>query len=152
MEIREIAASFDVRASRYARNDWHRRCAERLVTLCQLRAGGRVLDAGTGTGFAAIAAAREVGIEGRVCGVDVSPGMLRAASVAVSESGLRNVELLEADACCLPQYGAQTFDAIVCAAGLLYMPVAAALREWHRLLKTNGVVGFSTMRASSVKR
>jgi hypothetical protein len=37
----------------------------------------------------------------------------------------------------------------VCSAGLLYMPVARALSEWHRLLKTNGVVAFSTMKAGS---
>jgi hypothetical protein len=38
---------------------------------------------------------------------------------------------------------------VICSAGLLYMPVARALREWHRLVTLGGVVGFSTMRAGS---
>lgn len=76
--LSEIAATFDTRAGSYAKNDWHRRCAERLVALCDLPVGCRVLDACTGTGFAALAAAQAVGPEGRVYGVDVSDGMLRA--------------------------------------------------------------------------
>jgi len=148
-DIREIAASFDVRADTYVRNDWHRRCAERLVALCQLQPRSCVLDAGTGTGFAALAAARVVGSEGRVCGVDISSGMLREARVAVEVSGLANIELVKGDAVRLLQYGSGTFDAITCAAGLLYMPVTDALREWHRLLKPGGCVAFSTMRAGS---
>lgn len=146
---RQIADAFDKRAANYSGNEWHRRCAERLVALCVLRPRSVVLDAGTGTGFAALAAARAAGSEGHVLGVDISAGMLRAARLAVSESGLTNVELLEGDAVSLPQYGAGTFDVITCAAGLLYMPVTEALREWHRLLKPGGLVAFSTMRAGS---
>jgi ubiquinone/menaquinone biosynthesis C-methylase UbiE len=148
-EIREVAATFDARAATYGRNGWHRRCAERLVALCQLRPGSRVLDAATGTGFAALAAARVAGREGYVCGVDISGGMLREAHAAVSQSGLANIELLEGDASCLPQFGSEAFDVVTCAAGLLYMPVADALREWHRLLKRGGLVAFSTMEAGS---
>src|SRR5678816_1532279 len=103
-DIREIAASFDVRADTYVRNDWHRRCAERLVALCQLQPRSCVLDAGTGTGFAALAAARVVGSDGRVCGVDISSGMLREARVAVEVSGLANIELVKGDAVRLLQY------------------------------------------------
>lgn len=75
--------------------------------------------------------------------------MLREAAAAVRESRLANVELVEGDAVRLPQYGSGTFDVITCAAGLLYMPVADALREWHRLLKKGGLVAFSTMQADS---
>ena len=53
----DIAATFDRRASSYNRNDWHRRCAEQLTEFCGLVAGQVVLDAGTGTGLVAIAAA-----------------------------------------------------------------------------------------------
>lgn len=145
----EIAASFDARAGSYARNEWHRRCAERLVELCQLRSGQRVLDAGTGTGFVALAAARNVGSEGAVVGVDVSQGMLKEAHAAVVASRLLNIELVEDDATQMPHLADESFDAIVCAAGLLYMPVAAALQEWHRLLRPGGLVAFSTMKAGS---
>lgn len=148
-EIRKVADSFNARAGTYAQNEWHRRCAERLVALCRLRPGDHVLDAGTGTGFVALAAAHAVGREGHVRGVDISPGMLREARAAVRDSGLANIELIEADATCLPQHQPETVDVITCAAGLLYMPVIDALREWHRLLKKGGRVAFSTMRAGS---
>ena len=148
-DIREVAAAFDARANTYAGNDWHRRCAERLVALCQLQPGQCVMDAGTGTGFAALAAARVVGSDGRVCGVDISAGMLREARAAVRASGHAHIELVESDAVHLPQYGTGTFDAVTCAAGLLYMPVAEALREWYRLVKPGRLVAFSTMKAGS---
>jgi ubiquinone/menaquinone biosynthesis C-methylase UbiE len=130
-------------------NDWHQRCAERLVALCEIRAGSRVLDAGTGTGFAALAAARMVGSQGYVLGVDISAGMLGRASAALKEADVPNVELVHADASALPQFDSETFDVITCAAGLLYMPAADALREWRRLLKVGGLVAFSTMATGS---
>ena len=72
----EIAATFDLRARGYRDSDWHRASAERLVDLCGLKAADRVLDAGTGTGFAALHAARQVGSQGgAVVGVDLSQGM-----------------------------------------------------------------------------
>ena len=77
-----MAAAFNTRAASYCRNEWHRTCAERLVALCEIPAGCRVLDACTGTGFAALAVARVVGREGRVVGVDVSAGMLVEAERA----------------------------------------------------------------------
>ncbi|HEY7188278.1 MAG TPA: methyltransferase domain-containing protein [Vicinamibacterales bacterium] len=148
-DLSQIVDGFNCRASSYARNDWHRRCAERLVRLCELQPGEHVLDAGTGTGFAAIAAARLVGPEGRVLGIDVSAGMLRAARVAIEAAGLMNIELREADATHLPDLPTATFDVVTCAAALLYMAVTPALREWHRLLKPGGRIAFSTMCAGS---
>jgi SAM-dependent methyltransferase len=106
-----------------------------------------VLDAGVGTGFAAIAAAKRVGPGGRVVGVDVSPGMLQRAQVAVEAAGRRNIELLQADACDLPDLPADSFDAVICSAALLYLPVHRALTEWRRLLRPGGTISFSTMRA-----
>jgi ubiquinone/menaquinone biosynthesis C-methylase UbiE len=148
-KTREIAASFDTRASNYGRNEWHRKCAERLVETCQPQPGNRVLDAATGTGFAAFASARRVGRDGHVCGVDVSAGMLREASVAAVESGLTNIEFIEDDASFLPRFTSEAFDVVTCAAGLLYMPLGDTLREWHRLLKIGGTLAFSTMEAGS---
>lgn len=147
--VSDIASTFDARAANYSRNDWHRRCAERLVELCRLRRGAHVLDAGTGTGFAALAAARRVGDDGRVVGVDVSAGMLREARAAASAGALSNVEFQEADATRLSDFAADSFDAVTCAAALLYMPVAEALRAWRRVLKPGGLIAFSSMQAGS---
>jgi ubiquinone/menaquinone biosynthesis C-methylase UbiE len=143
---RPVVADFDVRSAGYSKSQWHRAYAEGLIAHSAIRLGDRVLDAGVGTGFAAIAAATRVGPSGRVVGVDVSPGMLQQARVAV-DAGLRNIELRLADACALHDLPAESFDAIICSAALLYMPVQRALTEWRRLLRPGGTIGFSTMRA-----
>lgn len=144
---REIAASFDARAAGYGESDWHRESAHRLVDLCRLQPGHRVLDAGTGTGFAALHAARQVGPGGRVVGVDISEGMLAQARNAAAASGHHNLEFLQCDATALPQFQAETFDGVTCATALIYIPVVEGLREWHRLLRAGGVIGFSTVHA-----
>jgi ubiquinone/menaquinone biosynthesis C-methylase UbiE len=142
-----IAAAFDKRAPTYGRNHWHRRSAEHLVSLCDLRPGNRVLDAATGTGFAAVPAAVRVAPGGRVLGVDLSAGMLREAEAAVDAAGGLNIELLQGDATALSHLNDRSFDVVICATALLYMPIERALREWHRLLASGGQVAFSTMHA-----
>ena len=146
---RAIADAFDERAKDYSKSDWHRQYAERLVELAPLQPGQRVLDAGAGTGFAAIAIARRVGPSGHVVAVDISPGMLEHARTAIEAAGTPAVELMQADATDLHSFAPATFDAVICSSAILYMPVEKALREWHRLLKPHGLVGFSTTRAGS---
>jgi ubiquinone/menaquinone biosynthesis C-methylase UbiE len=143
----EIAASFDKRAPSYRDSDWHRDSARRLVDLCRLPPGARVLDAGTGTGFAALHAARQVGGGGHVVGVDISEGMLAEARAAAALAEQTNVEFTRCDATGLAQFPDASFDAITCATALIYIPVSDGLREWHRLLRRGGIIGFSTMHA-----
>ena len=145
----QIAEIFNARAPRYAHDDWHRRYAEALVAVTPLAPGDRVIDAATGTGFAARAIAQRVGPDGRIVAVDVSPGMLEQARAAAAAAGLENIDLLCDDATNLPSVESSSIDAVICAAGLLYMPVPTALLEWARVLKPDGVVAFSTMRSGS---
>jgi SAM-dependent methyltransferase len=149
MDSNDVAEIFDARAARYVTDDWHRRYADQLVAVTPLHCGDRVLDAGTGTGFAACAIACRVGPEGHVLGVDLSAQMLQQARRVIDAERLANVELLKADATDLRDLPPSSLDAVVCSAGLLYMPVAKALSTWHRLLKPNGVIAFSTMKAGS---
>ena len=143
----EIAASFDARAATYNSNEWHQRLAEQLVTLCDLRAGQVVLDAATGTGFAAFAAARVTGPTGRVIGVDLSSGMLDVARQHAPDVGDALIEWLQGDASALSSIDANSIDVVTCAAGLLYMPVRRTLDEWFRILKPGGIVAFTSMAA-----
>ena len=144
----EIAATFDLRARGYRDSDWHRASAERLVDLCGLRAADRVLDAGTGTGFAALHAARQVGSQGgAVVGVDLSQGMLSEARAEAAASSLTNIEFIQCDATALTQFPDAAFDVVTAATSLIYIPVVEGLREWHRLLRRGGLMAFSTMPA-----
>ncbi|MGD2067917.1 MAG: methyltransferase domain-containing protein [Gemmatimonadota bacterium] len=54
----------------------------------RMQAGESVLDLGSGAGLDAIIAARQVGPEGRVTGIDLNPAMCEKAQVYVSESGV----------------------------------------------------------------
>jgi ubiquinone/menaquinone biosynthesis C-methylase UbiE len=147
--LTRIAESFDLRAAEYSGSDWHRVCAERVVVACGIQPGDVVLDAATGTGFAALAAAARTGTAGRVIGVDASEGMLGQAHEAMARLGIRNVELVRDDATRLTRYADGSFDAVTCAAGLLYMQAGAALEQWRRLLRPGGRVAYSTMRAGA---
>jgi SAM-dependent methyltransferase len=68
--------------------------------LRRLSSGEKVVDAGSGAGFDCFVAARQVGPEGRVVGVDMLPEMLEKARGSAALLGLTNVEfrqgLLEA--------------------------------------------------------
>jgi ubiquinone/menaquinone biosynthesis C-methylase UbiE len=143
----DIAASFDARAATYNGNVWHHLLAEQLVSLCGIRPGHVVLDAATGTGFAAIAASGVAGEAGRVIGVDLSSGMLGVARQHAGRAGEAPIEWLQGDASELSALHAGSIDVVTCVAGLLYMPVRRALDEWYRLLKPGGTVAFTSMAA-----
>jgi arsenite methyltransferase len=63
--------------------------------LGRIHAGGTVLDLGCGAGTDLLVAAQMVGPEGRVIGVDMTPGMLQRARESADAMGLTNVELHE---------------------------------------------------------
>ena len=60
--------------------------------IAQLQAGQTVLDLGSGAGFDAFLAARAVGIEGRVIGVDMTPEMISKARANAEKTELGNVD------------------------------------------------------------
>lgn len=64
-------------------------------SLGALASGERVVDVGSGGGIDSLIAARMVGPEGRVVGVDMTPAMLDRARRAAAEAGIENVEFRE---------------------------------------------------------
>ena len=60
-----------------------------------LEPGETVLDLGSGAGLDAFLAARQVGPEGRVIGVDMTPAMLKRARQNATKGGFTNVEFRE---------------------------------------------------------
>jgi arsenite methyltransferase len=73
-----------------------------VAEFADLRPGMRVLDLGCGAGLDAQIAARRVGPDGHVTGIDYSEDMLERARSAATESGLGNLEFYLADAERLP--------------------------------------------------
>ncbi|UPM44181.1 arsenite methyltransferase [Halocatena salina] len=62
------------------------------TALASLEAGHTVLDLGSGGGFDCFLAAREVGAEGHVIGVDMTPAMVERARKNVEKNDVANVE------------------------------------------------------------
>jgi len=140
---RRVAADFNAIAETYDTLRFVQVCARRLVELAAIPPGAQVLDVATGTGWAALAVAQRVGPTGRVLGVDLAPDLLERAQQKVAKAGLTHVEFREGDAERLDLTD-QCFDVVLCASALFFVPdMLAALREWHRVLKPGGQVGFS---------
>lgn len=65
------------------------------VAKADLQPGERVLDLGSGGGIDALIAARLVGKEGQVIGLDMTPDMVELAKENAAKAGIGNVEFLE---------------------------------------------------------
>jgi arsenite methyltransferase len=107
-------------------------------SLGELSSGERVVDVGCGAGIDSLIAAKKVGPDGRVVGVDMTPSMLKKARRAASEAELKNVEFREGYADALPVHDGWA-DVLISNGVLNLMPdKAAALEEMSRVLKPGG--------------
>jgi protein-L-isoaspartate(D-aspartate) O-methyltransferase len=142
-----LAASFDSRVN--YDDEYTVSRATRLVERAQLKDGYSVLDLATGTGIVAVLAARAIGPEGNVIGVDISSRMLEQARNKIRAEGLVNIKLLEADVEKL-LFEAESFDAILCSSALMWLiDIPATLRNCRAWLKTGGLLAFSCYSESS---
>jgi len=140
----DVKARFNAMSGTYDQINFLRRISLRLVELADLKPGQQVLDLATGTGTVLIAAALKVGYTGQAIGIDLSPEMLARAREKISNSGLTHASVREGDAEHL-DFPEHTFDQVFCSLGLFFMPdMLGAVREWHRVLKPGGSVGFSS--------
>jgi arsenite methyltransferase len=100
--------------------------------------GETVLDVGSGAGVDAIIAAKAVGPEGRVIGVDMTPEMIDAARRNSDRMGLDNVEFREGLIERLP-VDAESVDLVI-SNGVLNLMVDkhGAYRQIERVLKPGG--------------
>ena len=113
-------------------------CADRLVAQMPIPVGARVLDAATGTGVVALAAAKAAGPGGRVVGVDLSEEMLARARQKAGDAGMGWVEFITGDATRL-DFADGSFDFVFCSSALFFMPdMLAAVKEWRRVLRPGG--------------
>ena len=103
-----------------------------------LQLGEHVVDVGCGAGLDSLVAARMVGTEGRVIGVDMTPAMLAKARASATEMGCSQVTFREGYAEALPVPDGWA-DVGISNGVLNLMPdKAAALNEMARVLKPGG--------------
>ena len=114
--------------------------AEHLAEAADLQAGQRVLDVATGSGNAAIAAAR---CDCEVVGIDYVPALLDRARVRADAEGLP-AEFIEADAEALPFEDAG-FDAVLSVVGVMFAPdQERAAGELLRVCRPGGTIALAS--------
>ena len=110
--------------------------SERLVDHADLHSGWRVLDVATGSGNAAIAAAR---LGCHVVGIDYVPALLERARVRAEAEGF-TIEFVEGDAESLP-FRDDSFDAVTTVLGSMFAPDhERAAAELFRVCRPGGVI------------
>lgn len=107
-----------------------------LLCAARLAPGHQVLDVATGTGIAAEAAVEAVGQLGHVVATDVFPAMLEKARERLGPRPNVSFAVEDGQALTLPD---ESFDAVLCAMGLMLFPdPARGLAEFRRVLRPGG--------------
>jgi len=115
--------------------------AENLVNRLELGANANVLEVACGTGIVTRRLAQRLPRGGRLTATDLNEPML--AYARGKNPGLAGIAWRTADAAALP-FPDESFDAVVCQFGLMFVPdKAAAAREARRVLRPGGTFLFN---------
>ena len=141
----EASAGYDNPALRFFDNS-----ARHMVQGLTLNGDEHVLDAATGTGKVAIAAAKRLP-NGRVMGFDLSDGMLNRAREKAAVERLKNIMFHCADVHAA-HFPADTFDGLTCGFGVFFWTdMAATLQQLVRTVKPGGFIAMTSFADGSFK-
>ena len=113
------------------------------------RPGETVVEMGCGTGANLPLLRDRVGSEGRVIGVDVSPGVLRIAADRIARAGWENVGVLRGDGT-RPPLDEGAVDAVFASLVVsLFDDPAAVVEGWADLVGSGGRLGLLDLARSS---
>jgi ubiquinone/menaquinone biosynthesis C-methylase UbiE len=114
----------------------------------KIQTGEKVLEIGFGTGHALIDLAVAVDESGKVCGIDISPGMVAVANRRIQRSGMgERIKILVGDATHLP-YPCQYFNAAIMSFTLELFDsrtIPVVLAECQRILQPGGRLGIISL-------
>jgi len=104
----------------------------------KMKEGDTVLDLGSGAGNDAFVARKEVGVSGKVIGLDMTEAMIAKARVNADKIGFNNVEFRLGDIEEMP-IGGESIDVVVSNCVMNLVPDKdRAFQETFRVLKQNG--------------
>jgi len=133
-KIKQAIRAYDKIASLYAKYTHEKIYQFQLTKFISLLSGKKILDAGCGSGRD-VEYFLEDGLQ--PIGIDLSKGMIKEAKKRVKNGKFKIMDFLDL------KFKDNSFDGIWSMAGFIHLPrkeVKKALKEFHRVLKENGII------------